>query len=148
MAFRYRRVFKAIVTNEKNQSHRGLFYLYGEGDVQNSTPFPDALAMSSHLFQQNGYPTQPYSSEPLAFFGGPSTSSATPYYAGSRSSLEGNMGGSKSSSSYATGNMTPGGRIGGMMSGEGRWWEAFGTGGFEGEPSLMEGGSEPPLPLK
>lgn len=23
---------------------------------------------------------------------------------------------------------------------EGRWWEAFGTGGFEGEPSLMEGG--------
>jgi hypothetical protein len=38
---------------------------------------------------------------------------------------------------YATGNMN--GRVGGMMSGEGRWWEAFGTGGFEGEPSLMEG---------
>lgn len=41
--------------------------------------------------------------------------------------------------SYAMGNMAGGGRIGGMMAGEGRWWEAFGTGGFEGEPSLMEG---------
>lgn len=40
---------------------------------------------------------------------------------------------------YATGNMNMNSRIGGMMSGEGRWWEAFGTGGFEGEPSLMEG---------
>lgn len=43
---------------------------------------------------------------------------------------------------YATGNMN--GRVGGMMSGEGRWWEAFGTGGFEGEPSLMEGKLSPP----
>jgi len=95
--------------------------------------------MSSHLFPQNNYPNQPYNSEPLAFFGGASTSSATPYYAGSRSSLEGNMGGGSSSKGYATGNMAAGGRIGAMMSSEGRWWEAFGTGGFEGEPSLMEG---------
>jgi hypothetical protein len=34
-----------------------------------------------------------------------------------------------------------GARLGGMMASEGRWWEAFGTGGFEGEPSLMEGES-------
>lgn len=94
--------------------------------------------MSSHLFQQNQYPSQPYSSEPLAFFGSASTSS-TPYYAGSCSSLEGNMGGAGPSSGYAKGNMAAGGRIGGMMAGEGRWWQAFGTGGFEGEPSLMEG---------
>jgi len=25
--------------------------------------------------------------------------------------------------------------------GEGRWWEAFGTGGVEGEPPLLEGES-------
>jgi hypothetical protein len=31
------------------------------------------------------------------------------------------------------------------MSSEGRWWEAFGTGGFEGEPSLMEGESADPV---
>lgn len=47
---------------------------------------------------------------------------------------------SSGANAYASGNMNMNsGRIGGMMSGEGRWWEAFGTGGFEGEPSLMEG---------
>lgn len=48
-------------------------------------------------------------------------------------------------SGYATGNMNMNmnGRVGGIMSGEGRWWEAFGTGGFEGEPSLMEGELQP-----
>jgi hypothetical protein len=47
---------------------------------------------------------------------------------------------SSGANAYATGNMNMNsGRIGGMMSSEGRWWEAFGTGGFEGEPSLMEG---------
>lgn len=38
----------------------------------------------------------------------------------------------------ATGSMS-GARLGSMMAGEGRWYEAFGTGGFEGEPGLMEG---------
>jgi hypothetical protein len=99
----------------------------------------------SHLFpQQQAYPSQPYGqSEPLAFFGGgPSASTSTsPYYPGSRSSLEGNMAGpSTPGSNYATGSMNMNGRMG-MMSSEGRWWEAFGTGGFEGEPSLMEGKS-------
>ena len=52
------------------------------------------------------------------------------------------MGGSSGvGGSYATGTMASSARLGSMMSasGEGRWWEAFGTGGFEGEPSLMEG---------
>jgi len=95
----------------------------------------------SHLFPQQSYQSQPYGqqSEPLAFFGGATaSSSASPYYPGSRSSLEGNMGaGPSTAAGYASGNMNGG--IGGMMSSEGRWWEAFGTGGFEGEPSLMEG---------
>jgi len=47
--------------------------------------------------------------------------------------------GPSTAGAYASGNMNGG--IGGMMSSEGRWWEAFGTGGFEGEPSLMEGES-------
>jgi len=95
----------------------------------------------SHLFPQQNYQSQPYGtqqSEPLAFFGGQASSSASPYYPGSRSTLEGNMGaGPSTAGAYASGNMNGG--IGGMMSSEGRWWEAFGTGGFEGEPSLMEG---------
>lgn len=33
------------------------------------------------------------------------------------------------------------GGVGGFMVREGRWWEAFGTGGFEGEPGLIEGES-------
>ena len=49
--------------------------------------------------------------------------------------------GPSTAGAYASGNMNGG--IGGMMSSEGRWWEAFGTGGFEGEPSLMEGESMP-----
>ncbi|KAJ9115707.1 hypothetical protein QFC20_001034 [Naganishia adeliensis] len=35
----------------------------------------------------------------------------------------------------ASGNMNMQGR---MALSEGKWWEAFGTGGFEGEPGLME----------
>lgn len=37
------------------------------------------------------------------------------------------------------GNMGTGGSARGFMVSEGRWWEAFGTGGFEGEPGLIEG---------
>jgi len=84
-------------------------------------------------YQNQGYQTQ----EPLAFFGSGPSSSNSPYYAGSRSSLEGNMGGGGAYGG-ASGSMS-GARMGSMMAGEGRWWEAFGTGGFEGEPSLMEG---------
>lgn len=38
----------------------------------------------------------------------------------------------------ASGSMNMQGR---MTMSEGKWWEAFGTGGFEGEPGLMEGES-------
>ncbi|WWC90530.1 uncharacterized protein L201_005466 [Kwoniella dendrophila CBS 6074] len=112
----------------------------------------------SYLSAQQPNSYSPYSasssstsSEPLAFFGGSggnginnlgsssSLSSTSPYYGGSRSSLEGNMGNSgfgSSSGVGASGNMnTQNAR---MFMGESKWWEAFGTGGFEGEPSLME----------
>ncbi|OCF43980.1 hypothetical protein I317_02086 [Kwoniella heveanensis CBS 569] len=103
----------------------------------------------SHLFpqQSGGAPSySPYgsSSEPLAFFGSsPAQASGSQghtqgYYGGSRPSLEGNMGGFAGGvGGGATGNMNMA-ASGRMLAGEGRWWEAFGTGGFEGEPSLME----------
>jgi hypothetical protein len=96
----------------------------------------------AHLMFQQNYNSQGYTpqQEPLAFFGGGgaggASSSNSPYYSGSRSSLEGNMGGGAYGA--ASGSMS-GARLGSMMAGEGRWWEAFGTGGFEGEPSLAEG---------
>lgn len=88
------------------------------------------------MFNQ-GYSTSSYGSgqppgnanEPLQFFG--AQSSSAPYYPGSRSSLEGNMG--SLGSGPAQGSMS------GRINADGRWWEAFGTGGFDGEPSLMEG---------
>lgn len=111
------------------------------------------------MFTQNAYSSsQPYgsaTSEPLAFYqGGPSGSSSSGNMGGGGyygSSQQGSAAGSSRMDSGnqayssgggggggALGNMASG-RVGSMMAGEGRWWEAFGTGGFEGEPSLMQG---------
>lgn len=106
------------------------------------------------MFNQNPYSSNsPYgassSSEPLAFYSGPSSSNsgAGGYYsqAGGPSNSAGGGSGSGSGGYGASGSMgsmgtmSGAGRVGSMLAGEGRWWEAFGTGGFEGEPSLMEG---------
>lgn len=56
------------------------------------------------------------------------------FYPGSRSSLEGNMG---TSGSMASGSVAQ--TYGGTIQQPGGWWTAFGTGGFEGEPPLLEG---------
>ncbi|GMK59652.1 hypothetical protein CspeluHIS016_0802580 [Cutaneotrichosporon spelunceum] len=86
------------------------------------------------MFNQNAYGQYSSSSsgnEPLAFYQGGSNYGG---YSGQQSEGMGSMG-SMGGGGYASGNMT-GGRI--STGGEGRWWEAFGTGGLEGEPSLME----------
>lgn len=74
-------------------------------------------------------------SQPLQFFGGQS-SSGPGYSAYDASGGVGSAGGYGSAA--ASGNMNMQSRI--PLS-EGKWWEAFGTGGFEGEPGLMEGRS-------
>jgi protein YIPF5/7 len=57
------------------------------------------------------------------------------FYPGSRSSLEGNVGAQGSISQQG---VQPG--FGGNIALPTRgWWKAFGTGGFEGEPPLLEG---------
>ncbi|KAH7888758.1 Yip1-domain-containing protein [Phlebopus sp. FC_14] len=77
------------------------------------------------------YAPNPQHNVPLQFYApGPDPGQ---YYPGSRSSLEGNMG--------VHGPMTPGGApptYGGHIHQPGGWWTAFGTGGFEGEPPLLE----------
>ncbi|KZS98641.1 Yip1-domain-containing protein, partial [Sistotremastrum niveocremeum HHB9708] len=88
----------------------------------NATPY----ASSS----QNGYygtQQQPYST-PLQFYNAPDAS-ASQFDTGPRRSLEGQMG------PGATG-------YGGNIQPVGGWWHAFGTGGFEGEPPLLEAFSE------
>ena len=81
------------------------------------------------------YYTQP-AQQPLQFYSAPSPGpSENGYYPGSRSSLEGNMGG-------VQGTMSSGGSgFGGNIQVQGPWWTAFGTGGLEGEPPLLEGES-------
>lgn len=62
------------------------------------------------------------------------------FYPGSRSSLEGNMGTSASVPSAGVAQA-----YGGTIQQPGGWWTAFGTGGFEGEPPLLEGEATYPL---
>ncbi|CED84063.1 Rab GTPase interacting factor, Golgi membrane protein [Phaffia rhodozyma] len=90
---------------------------------------------------QQGYPSSPYGQQaqpdPLAFYSSqsiPAGSDSTGYM-GYGSGVAGNMGGGIEAIS---GRMDSGPMGMQRMSGEGRWWEAFGTCGFEGEPPLME----------
>ncbi|KAH7927136.1 Yip1-domain-containing protein [Leucogyrophana mollusca] len=85
-------------------------------------------ASSSH---GSYYAQGPPQNVPLQFYApGPDQDS---FYPGSRSSLEGNVG--------VQGQMAPQGAgpsFGGNIQQLGGWWTAFGTGGFEGEPPLLE----------
>ncbi|KAH8080286.1 Yip1-domain-containing protein, partial [Cristinia sonorae] len=78
---------------------------------------------------QQAYYAQPGASQPgvpLQFYA-PSPVGST-FYPGSRSSLD-----------VAQGNIQQGGAgYGGNIQPAGGWWTAFGTGGFEGEPPLLE----------
>ncbi|KAH9930382.1 Yip1-domain-containing protein [Amylocystis lapponica] len=72
---------------------------------------------------------------PLQFYAPSPVGSS--FYPGSRSSLEGNVGAQGSISQQP---LPPG--YGGNIQPSGGWWTAFGTGGFEGEPPLLEGLSQ------
>ncbi|KAK0195693.1 Yip1-domain-containing protein [Armillaria mellea] len=81
---------------------------------------------------QNAYYSQPAQGAPLQFYS-PSASDGSSFYPGSRPSLEGSMGGQGTVPQASSG---PG--FGGNIQVQGPWWTAFGTGGFEGEPPLLE----------
>ncbi|CCM03588.1 uncharacterized protein FIBRA_05725 [Fibroporia radiculosa] len=68
---------------------------------------------------------------PLQFYAPSPVNSS--FYTGSRSSLEGTVG---AQGSIAQQGAPPG--YGGNIQAAGGWWTAFGTGGFEGEPPLLE----------
>lgn len=74
------------------------------------------------------YPKAPAQNAPLQFY------DQSSFYPGSRSSLEGNVGPQGSIAPQGVGNV-----YGGNIQPAGGWWTAFGTGGFEGEPPLLEG---------
>lgn len=96
------------------------------------TPNPYAHAAQSPYYSQSAPQAQPS----LQFY---APSPATPdngYYAGSRPSLEGNMAAQGSMSMGVNGSSSG---YGGNIQQTGPWWTAFGTGGLEGEPPLLEG---------
>jgi hypothetical protein len=96
---------------------------------QNSNAmWQDSATYGASSSQNNYYGHGNQPNVPLQFYDQAS------FYPGSRSSLEGNVAAAQGpivqpGTAGYTGNIQP---IGG-------WWTAFGTGGFEGEPPLLEG---------
>jgi len=74
------------------------------------------------------YPQPDAQTVPLQFY------NQSTFYPGSRSSLEGNVGPQGSIAQQGVSSA-----YGGNIQTAGGWWTAFGTGGFEGEPPLLEG---------
>jgi hypothetical protein len=87
----------------------------------------DSAAYAASSSQNNYYGRGNQPSVPLQFY------DQSSFYPGSRSSLEGNV--------AAQGPIVQPGTSGytGSIQPAGGWWTAFGTGGFEGEPPLLEG---------
>ena len=87
----------------------------------------DSSAYGASSSQNNYYGRGNQPNVPLQFY------DQSSFYPGSRSSLEGNVAAQgpivQPRTSGYTGNIQP----------AGGWWTAFGTGGFEGEPPLLEG---------
>lgn len=92
--------------------------------------YASSSSQGGQYYAQTGA-SQP--SVPLQFYA-PSPVGST-FYPGSRSSLEGNVGAQGSISQQPP-------AYGGNIQSAGGWWTAFGTGGLEGEPPLLEGKSQ------
>ena len=90
-----------------------------------------ASSSSQNQYYSTGGASQP--GVPLQFYAPSPVGSG--FYPGSRSSLDGNMGAQGSINSQGV----P--AYGGNIQSPGGWWTAFGTGGLEGEPPLLEGES-------
>ncbi|RDX54979.1 Yip1-domain-containing protein [Polyporus arcularius HHB13444] len=88
---------------------------YGAGSSQSQY-----YSQHATVAPQPGVPLQFYAPSPVG----------SNFYTSSRSSLEGHMG--------AQGSIQQGGGYTGNIQPAGGWWTAFGTGGFEGEPPLLE----------
>ena len=97
---------------------------------ESSNSYGASSSHAQYYAQPSQGPSQPV---PLQFFA-PTAGPDKNFYPGSRSSLEGNVGAQGSISQHGA---QPG--FGGNIQPVGAWWTAFGTGGFEGEPPLLEG---------
>jgi hypothetical protein len=97
-----------------------------------TNPYGASSSHSQYYAQPPSGPSQPV---PLQFFAPGTVNDLNNFYLSSRSSLEGTVGPQGSISQHAV----PPAGFGGNIQPVGGWWTAFGTGGFEGEPPLLEG---------
>ncbi|KAG6903051.1 Protein yipf5 [Termitomyces sp. Mi166 len=79
------------------------------------------------------YPQSVVPEPQLQFYSPHTPSDPNAFYPGSRPSLDGSVG---AQGSIVQQGLAP--AYGGNIQPIGRWWTAFGTGGFEGEPPLLE----------
>ncbi|KAI5118241.1 hypothetical protein M0805_008877 [Coniferiporia weirii] len=95
----------------------------------------DAPNPYTHAAQSPYYSQPTAQAQPLQFYAPSPGTSENGFYSNTHSSLDGSMG--------AQGSMTMGvngvsSGFGGNIQQVGPWWTAFGTGGLEGEPPLLE----------
>lgn len=98
---------------------------------------PYGASSSQNAYYAQAQPLVP--EQPLQFYS-PGVVDPNAFYPGSRPSLDGNVAAQGTISQQG---MAPG--YGGNIQASGGWWTAFGTGGFEGEPPLLEGRITGPL---
>jgi hypothetical protein len=106
---------------------------------ENNNPYGASSSHNSYYAQS---PQTAPTNTPLQFYNAGSDQSQ--FYPGSRSSLEGNVG---AQGSVPQQGVQPG-YGGNIAQPVGGWWTAFGTGGFEGEPPLLEGKFPPGCPTR
>lgn len=96
--------------------------------TMNAQPNP-YLHPAQGYYGQPGQPG-PSSASPLQFYQAAHASHDSSFY--SQPGLQGNVASGGGAQGHTEG-------FGGNIQQQGPWWHAFGTGGFEGEPPLLEG---------
>jgi hypothetical protein len=96
------------------------------------TPTTMNAQPNPYLRPAQGYYGQPgpSSASPLRFYQAPHATHESSFY--SQPGLQGNVASGGGAQGHTEG-------FGGNIQQQGSWWHAFGTGGFEGEPPLLEG---------
>jgi len=99
---------------------------------QSWTPTTMNPQPNPYLHPAQGYYGQPgpSSASPLQFYQAPHATHDSSFY--SQPTLQGNVASGGGAQGHTEG-------FGGNIQQQGPWWHAFGTGGFEGEPPLLEG---------
>ena len=124
------------MTNKKQPGRVSRNACLGAAAQNSNTMWQDSAAYGASSSQNNYYGRGNQTNVPLQFY------DQSSFYPGSRSSLEGNVAAQGPIAQPGTSGYT------GTIQPAGGWWTAFGTGGFEGEPPLLEGACTVMTPVR